>query len=696
MPMTDTSTPIAGPRTTLGAAAGAACATGGLWGLADALTASSGYAFDGALEPVACVCGSIFVCVVLTLAWLVPVALLLHGWLARRSVQARVGWLYGLGAAPALFIELYWWSRPYVFPGRAATSPERLVATLGLALVAVALAIALAVACKYLAPRARSVLNGVFAAGALVGLCVVAADAWREPGGGRGAVNERNARQANVLLVVVDALRADMLGCYGHPRVQTPHIDALAARGVLFERAYAQAPFTGASFGSIFTGKYPRRHGLVKMGPEVRMKPNPTLPWHLKSAAREAGGTMRDEDYATATFMTGALNVRTGLMRGFDAWFEALDGHELVDGDSAWSRFRSNLLPFLFKNKLTQRFDAELVASEASRWIESMRGKRWCAMVHLYSTHTPYDPPTRFREPYCDPTYAGPIQAFYAHHREAIERGDYVATEADVAQIRHLYEAGVAHADAMVGQLVAALEASGALADTLVILTSDHGENLGEIDALTGKALWEHNHMNELNLRVPLVLSWPGGLAQGKRVGALAESVDILPTVCDLFDLELPAALELPAVYRAIDGHSLLPLVSGTRDSVRETSYSENWLISSARDSRHRLVVARAALKPGSNSTDGSVAGHGPWLYDAETDPTMRRDIAAELPELRDELWRKLRTWSDALPIPLSDVVHSARDDEQRDLLFKLGYAGLIEQQEQADPPSSMPSPKAP
>ncbi|MBM3978584.1 MAG: sulfatase, partial [Planctomycetes bacterium] len=545
--------------------------------------------------------------------------------------------------------------------------------------------LALGMLCARLGRGATRALAWIGAGACLIGAGVFARDAFAHAGGERGALNERNRGQANVLLIVVDALRADMLGCYGNTRVKTPHLDALAARGVVFERAFVQAPFTGASFGSIFTGKYPRRHGLVKMGPEVRMKPNPTLPWHLKSARLRSGGAMRDEDYATAAFMTGALRVETGLMRGLDAWFEAMEGHDLVDGDSAWSRFRSELLPFLLKNKLTQRFDPELVASEAGRWIRGRAGRRFYAMVHLYSTHTPYDPPARFREPYCDPAYAGPIQAFYAQHREAIEQGKYEPTPADLAQIRHLYEGGVAHADEMVGDLVAALADAGALEDTLVIVTSDHGENLGERDAHTGRLLLEHNFVNELNLRVPLLMAWPRGLPAGAREGALVESVDILPTICDLFGLELPVGELLAEPYRPIDGHSLLPLLRGEKEAVREYSFSENVLESSARSLRHRLIVSRAALKPGSASTDGGVANVGPRLYDAEADPLMLVNLAPAETEATAQAWQALKLWSDALPIPLSDIVPSARDFDQQALLNQLGYAGQIQTEREAE-----------
>lgn len=642
-----------------------------VWGVVDAALAARDFRFDHWTEVPQCVAGAVFVCSVLAALPIAPAALL------GRARASR--WLLALGLVFALFVEAYWWSRPVVFPGYSATSPQRLAATAGIALGALVVGALLGAWLERAFADALRKLAWLGAAVCVGGGVVCGLGAFSEVGGGRGALNERNRGQANVLLVVIDALRADVLGCYGNTRVKTPHIDALAARGVVFERAYAQAPFTGASFGSIFTGKYPRRHGLVKMDTNVRMVANPTLPWHLKSARREQGGTMQDGDYATATFMTGALHVETGLMRGFDAWFEAMDGHDLVDGDRAWSRFRSVLVPFLIKNKLTQRLDPELVASEASRWIRALGDKRFCAMVHLYSTHTPYDPPRRYREQYCDPAYRGPLDSFYAYHREAIERGEYQPTAADVAQIRHLYEAGVAYADEMVGQLIDALRESGALDDTLVILTSDHGENLGEPHALSGEPLWEHNHVNELNLRIPLVLSWPKGLPAAARVGALAESVDILPTVCDLFELELPQAPHLDEPYRVIDGHSLVPLVRGEVAAVREFAFSENALESSACSLEYRLIAARAALESKAADNDGSVAGKGPWLYDARADAATQGDVGAAHAAERERHWRAIKAWSRGLPLPLHDVIDSVRDYDQRERLNALGYGGMLD-----------------
>jgi arylsulfatase A-like enzyme len=457
--------------------------------------------------------------------------------------------------------------------------------------------------------------------------------------------------------------------------VKTPVIDALAARGVLFEDAFVQAPFTWTSFGCFLTGKYPRRHGLVKMAPGVRMRPNVTLPWHLKSARRKDGRTMESGDWYGATFMTGALSNGSGLMRGFDAYFEAMQGRELVDASRPWSAFRSELLLSIVKNKLMQRFDPSLVVTTARRWLRANAGRRFVALVHLYSTHTPYDPEPEFRALYCDPAYDGPLASFYARHREAIERGEGSPTPADVEQVRNLYCAGAAQADRDIGLVVDELERLGVLDDTLVIVTADHGESLGE------RGLWEHNHMVQTNLRVPLVMAWPKGLPAGVRVSGIVESIDLLPTVCDLLGLEPPAPPD-EGVYGVLDGVSLLPLVRGEVEGVKRYTFAENGPHLAVQDARWKLVVAREALarRGWDEVARGAVPG-AIQLFDLEQDPGELAAVAEPGHPERARLIAALRAYDEAMPIPLHEVVLSERDlADQRRLFGDLGYAGGVGQ----------------
>ena len=636
------------------------------------------------------------------------------------GVRARHAFAMVLGVG--LFMELYWWTRPYVMYGHPAMSPGRLFAAFVTAVGAYALGMVFARAFAKRGTLFKGATEGAAWAAFVIGSGgLLFGNAAPEE---RGVLNERNQDLPNVLLVVVDALRADVIGAYGNERVQTPVMDRLAENGVVFDKAFAQAPYTWTSFGSILTGKYPRRHGLMQMEAGVSMNKNTTLAWHLKEAAGIDGGrSLQPDDFASGTFMTGTLSHGSGLMQGFDVYFEALVGHELVDLSVPWSIYRSELVGFKFKNKINQIFSPALVVNTARDWLRENRGRRFTAMVHLYSTHTPYDPEPEFRELYVDPEYDGPLTAFTADHRKAIERGEYAATEADVQQIRDLYYGGVTQADHAIGLVLDELAQAGELDNTIVVITSDHGESLGD-DVLYGLPLWEHNWMFESNLRVPLIMTWPNGLAKGVVVNEIVETVDIVPTICDLMGLELPDASarveltndeELTDEQKRVfvDGHSLVPLVeaaAGRDPGVRPGdrwdgfAFAENGPYLSIRDRRWKLVAPRDGLSPtdfeaslaipdavGSQPTMEEMVALSsrPRLFDLSSDPLERSDLIGstdpEITRERDRLYGALVEWSNSMPVPAMSVGSSHRDVETASNMGDLGYTGNEHDEDPSD-----------
>lgn len=700
---------LPGLGATLRAAAGAGLTVGGCAGLFDGLVTALGidpslfllrwkiygpvHALTSGLPSwsslgigglgglVGCVLGSACVYGLLGLLGGAALGVVAHPFLRARAVLERGRAVLGMLLGGWVFLELYWWTRPIVFAGRASTDPRRLAAALGFLLLGLGIGWAIARACAAASPALRRRFPTYALVCVLLGGAYIALD---RAGGsaGRGVLNERNRDLPNVVLFVVDALRQDVLGCYGSTEVRTPAIDELAREGALFEEAFVQAPFTWTSFGSILTGKYPRRHGLIKMAPGVRMGPNITFPYHLKGARRLDGVPLEETDFVTAAFMTGTLSNGSGLLRGFDLYFEALVGHELVDVHSRWSRFRSLLLLFQIKNKLSQRFDNQLVASTARDWIAGHADRRFATMVHYYSTHTPYDPALEFRDEYVAPDYDGPFETFYAEHRIAIEDGHYEPTDADRRQIRDLYHAGVAQADAMIGEVVDELERQGILDDTIVVVTSDHGEELGE------HGVWEHNFMFQTNLRVPLVVRYPPLLEAGTRVRASVDSIDLLPTLCELMGLELPTDPQLEE-RGTLDGVSLLPLARGQIDRVREFSFAENGRFASIQDADFKLIVRWAALE-----ADGwEEAARDPEamrLFDIATDPGETRNVFSTRRHKAEELYHHLRAWSDAMPIG-DHMLESERDARTEEILEQLGYGGGVGAGSEA--PGEAPSP---
>ena len=621
--------------------------------------------------------------------WSVPLSLVLGvvGHFVLRRAGGLERWALPLWLGLWFFLEVYWWTRAVIFPGLPATSLRRIGAAAILLVVCVVVGRAVASLLARLPQRATRLVP-------VIGLAVVVAGGGyyvadlSSSSAGYGKINNRNRDKPNVLIFVVDALRQDVLGCYGNEHVKTPVLDQMAEEGVVFADAFAQAPFTWTSFGSFLTGKYPRRHGLVLMVPGAQLPDNLTLPEYLHSPGKH-GSDMQGEDVVGAAFLTGTLSHGSGLARGFDYYFEAMVGHELVDIESRWSKFRSGLLPWLYKNKLHQKVDNQLVASTAIDWFKQFGSRRFVSMVHYYSTHTPYDPPAKYRDMYCDPEYDGPFESFYAEHRIAIEQDKVELTPADVAQIQNLYYAGVTQADAMIGDVLDELERQGVLDDTIVVVTSDHGESLGE------HGLWEHNFMYNDNLRIPLLMRYPRGLPQGKVVEGIVDSIDMVPTLTDLMGLEpLPHEDDLEdgasnaERMKVIDGTSLLPLVRGDEARVRLFSFAENGRYCSIQDQKWKLIIARKQLdaevwaKMKETPRDsGEHALEKPRFFDIAGDPLEENDLyetaLEEHAETVESMWMVLRGWNNEMPhvdIPMSD-----RDLESMATHLKaLGYGSGV------------------
>ncbi len=638
---------------------------GGLFGLVDGIVAA--VHTSAALPPAAlagCLAAAVFEYSVLAVVALSLFALVFHPAIGGWSRLARLQALLAVGVTVGAFAEIYWWTRPFVYYGYPSTSLPRVLASIGFLLAALVVARFVARPIAELIDRLDWMLVAPVAAVFLGGGAYLFAQ--RDVLAGSGIPNERTRDLPNVVLVVVDALRADTLGCAGHERVKSPNIDRLAREGVMFENAFTQAPFTWTSFGSMLTGKYPRRHGLVLMAAGSRMVENATLASHFEHARRTDGRSLQDDDYLSVSFHTGTLSTGSGLIQGFDLYYEQLAGHGLVVAESAWSVYRSDLLLNMLRAKLEQKAGGD-VAGTARQWMGENGQRRFLAMVHLYSTHTPYDPPAQFRDMYVDPNYDGPLKAFYAQHREAIERGDAVPTPGDVQRITDLYYAGVTQADAAIGALLAELERQGTLDDTLFVVTSDHGESLGE-PSLFGK-LWEHNHMVNTNLRIPLVMRWPKGLPAGERVTAIVDEIDVLPTVCDLLHLELP---EQTDEYSKIDGTSLVPLIRGEVESVREYSFAENALFASIQDGRWKLLVPFDRIAADDWMETPAANGLRVILLDLERDPAETRNVLDLEPDAARRLHEALRAWFSGMP--KIRIGFSPRDQAEIDRMNGLGY----------------------
>ncbi len=396
----------------------------------------------------------------------------------------------------------------------------------------------------------------------------------------------------SVVLVSIDTLRADRLSLYGYGRPTSPRIDAWARRrGVTFRDAVAQAPWTLPSHTSMFTGLDAVHHGVNHLGP---------VPPSLRLMAED----LREAGYETlAATGDGWLNVRFGFVQGFDvyrarkAWVSEL--HENLE----WAIERVGALArrpfFLFFH--TYEVHAPHVARRP--YYERVLGKE--------ETGDPYlRVGTRWENGGASPDGLPGRQSFL--RLTSTGKIDDVLPSARAHEVSALYDSGVAYTDERVGRLLAALEPIRG--ETLVVLTSDHGESLGEGGRVA------HGYLTEENLRVPLVFAFPDGLAAGRFIESQVRSIDIYPTVLERAGL--PAAA-------GIDGTSLMGLVRGGAARVP----SEAWSYAAGGAFGLALRVD-GRFKYRLNDTVVAPARGAEGLYVVDGAPADRRPVSAPVERL--------------------------------------------------------------
>lgn len=425
---------------------------------------------------------------------------------------------------------------------------------------------------------------------------------------------------------MLDTLRADGLSAYGNPRATSPAIDALAARGVLFENAMSHAPWTLPSFVGLLSGRYPSQ-AVFAQG---------SLQNSLLDVLRSAG-------WSTAAFTEGGYVSRHfGMDRGFEVFQE----------EEGKTRLVLDPRPTQGTGSIEHTFDG------AIDWLREPHAKPFFLMVHTYEIHFPY----RNRE-YAQSLPHGRLGATYEEkQRLAIRKGALAVGEEERTYVRALYDGGVHSADTQVRRLLDALEETGLAADTVVVVTADHGEDLGGRDP---KALGEHGHQlyDEL-LRVPLIVyhpraEWPAG-----RIGAQTRLVDVMPTLLEFAGLPAPPGLA---------GASLVPLLRGREKDTR-LAYSElrrspwnEYARTAIRDGRHKLIA---------NLSPRPVGWPEIEFYDLSRDPGERENLVGIRHEALDALTVRLKDERDALRSEGGIEIPEEEDlpPELRERLEALGY----------------------
>jgi len=300
----------------------------------------------------------------------------------------------------------------------------------------------------------------------------------------------------NILVIVLDTVRADHLSLYGYARATSPNIDGFAKESVWFENAVATSSWTLPSHASLLTGRYPYEHGADKRLFDARY---PTL-----------AEVLQRHGYRTGAFTANLywFGRREGFARGFIRFEDYFQSLYAMCVRPFYGRVMDNLLRRALGNKdLPARKLAPEVTSETLEWIDGDREKPFFAFLNYFDAHKPYLPP----EPFLT-KFAASKERFY--NTPMFDGSDFTKMTADQLQLDiDSYDGAIAFVDDAIGRLLAGLQVRGALSNTLVVVTSDHGESFGEHGMFT--------HRNALYLegiRVPLIFYWPEHLPAGLRV----------------------------------------------------------------------------------------------------------------------------------------------------------------------------------
>ena len=469
---------------------------------------------------------------------------------------------------------------------------------------------------------ARRLLGGAGPAGAallvLVGVNAAAA----------AFVDRAPKPRLNVLLITIDALRADHLGVYGYPRPTSPNIDRLAAEGVTFRRAVSQWPLTSPSFAALMSSTYGHTNGLIRNTAQ-RMPDRPLMLAELL----KAGG------YST---WAAVGNVNLARFFNFDQGFDTYRELWREDDERKTERITRDGLDLLKQASAERPFFL---------WL------------HFFDPHARYEPIKPYDgmfvgDRYFDGSWRVPLNALPNADLGGISSKVSLGREDRVAYYVAQYDAEIRYVDQQVGILLKELERRGLAGNTLVVLTADHGESLGDHNYFFEHGRFPYDDC----VHVPLIVRAPG-FARPGSVRSPVQSIDIVPTVLDLAGLPPDPQAE---------GKSLRPLLRGERPAGDRWAYafSESGFAldyqRSITSERYKLVYVPDA------GNRRIMSGRELELYDLEADPGETRNLVDERPEvaalLKRRLWRWMAKGVPATPPPAEVRVEGQAEEQLRSL----------------------------
>jgi arylsulfatase A-like enzyme len=440
----------------------------------------------------------------------------------------------------------------------------------------------------------------VFFSAALAAISITTLGASCDKGG-----LSRKADRPNVILISIDTLRADHLHGYGYGPETSPALDRLMRRGTSFSTAITSAPWTLPSHVSLITSLYPHSHGVISE-PLALNESVQTLPMLFKKAG-----------YNTAGFATMPhLSPRHGFGRGFDLY-------------------------------RCEEVRAPIVLDKVLKWLETGDREDFFIFLHLFDVHSDYNPSERFLKMF-ESSYEGDIDGT-GKTLYAIRDGEINPSEEDMRHLIALYDAEIRQLDNNLDMFFGALEERGLLEDTIIIVTSDHGEEfLDHGGVLHGQTLYD-----EL-IRIPLIMAGPG-VPKDKLVKKQVQAIDIMPTILELCGVRTPAEAQ---------GRSMAPLLRDEKTEWTEQAFVEADWRNEKHDIKRALRTDRYKLYYDRHTGREE-------LYDLAKDPGEKLNIIDSQPKIAEPLRRELKKWMAA---ERGKPVRIKLTEEEKSRLKALGY----------------------
>lgn len=445
-------------------------------------------------------------------------------------------------------------------------------------------------------------------------------------------MTSKEARKPNIILIVIDALRARSLGCYGKEGGQSPNIDKAAEAGVLFEDVYSAWNTTDQSLTSILTGRYPRTHGITHHGDKVKPEDREifdsigvkTLTEHLKEQnyhtmavdwmARWFTRGFDYYGYEKERSLPGKLvhylfklpYIHVKYMLSNISLLRLYSKKRKFSLRSALEGLSGVLKTFRFTFELARIQDAGFVTDLGMDLIRKSQENPFFLFLHYWDTHTPYNGPRGFR-----PERKNKSSDLKEH-------------------LIDIYEGAVSYADHHIGRLMDFLKKEGRLDNTWIIITSDHGESLTEHEIY-----FDHHGLYDVTTHCPLIFHFPVGFSKPRRIKGFVQHIDLVPTICEWMNISCSTT--------GFDGVSLLPSIQEGSVRFRNSVFMEESYVQrkiALREEKYKYIFA----------PDGKGWCHYcekvhkgvEELYDLEKDPGEAVNLMARNPETAARMRREL------------------------------------------------------